>query len=313
MLYGGTLFGSLELGWTRLDAAWDLASGRLSHEARAGSVGSAPAEEAWCRAVPQLGRRLEAAVADPGRYNRRVRRLLPPEARTGVVVRRWSWPRAARAPLSPRELERLDAACRTGERSEPLAQLTATTYLALAGIAYDAAYPELRGRSPREQHAAKADSRHGGLLDLSEEDPDAFREWFASHTWSGSHPWEIVFGHPHGILLYPVPDDRWRWRLVLSVHCPGLYLRAVRMAIALGELGSPFRLDAMEAVVAALRGLDDVEVGPEYGRLSLEELRAQRPGGVAHIRWDPVPEIRPITSAQRLRVDHVVATALMSR
>lgn len=81
-----------------------------------------------------------------------------------------------------------------------------------------------------------------------------------------------------------MPDDRWRWRLVLSVDCPGLYLRAVRMAIALGELGSPFRLDAKKAVVAALRGFDDVEVGPGYGQLSLEELRAQRRESVARVR-----------------------------
>lgn len=308
MLYGGTLFGFLDVGWSQLEAAWDLASGRLSCEARAGSIGSATAEQTWHRAVPQLVRRLEAAVADPGRYNRRARRLLPLEARTGVVVRRWSWPRGMRAPLSPRELERLDAACRTGERSGPLAQLTAATYLALAGVAYDAAYPELCGRSPREQHAAKADTRHGGLLDLPEKDPAAFREWFGSRAWSGSHPWEIVFGHPHGIHLFPALDDRGKWHFVLSVSCAGLYLHAVRMATALGKRGCPFRLDAKEAVVAALRGRDDVEVGPGYGRLSLEELRAHRPDAVYRIRWDPVPVILPITPAQRLRVEHVLAT-----
>lgn len=86
----------------------------------------------------------------------------------------------------------------------------------------------------------------------------------------------------------------------------------VRMAIALGERGSPFRLDAKEAVVAALRGLDDVKVGPGYGQLSLEELRAQRGDSPARVRWDPVPELLPITSAQRLRVEHVLATATPS-
>jgi hypothetical protein len=202
----------------------------------------------------------------------------------------------------------LEAACRTGERSKPLASLTAASYLALAGVAYDAAYQELRGLSPREQHEAKSDTRHGGLLDLKKDDPEAFRAWFASRVWSGSHPWEIVFGHPHGILLCPMPGESGSWRLTLSVDCPGLYLRAVRMAIALGERGIPFELHAKGAVVAALRGLDDVEVGPGYGRLSLEELRAQRPDAVARVRWDPVPEILPISPAQRLRVEHVLAS-----
>ncbi len=308
MLYGGTLFGFLEVGWSRLDAAHDLASGRLSYEAGARSTGDAAAEQTWHRALPQLVRRLEAAVADPGRYNRRVRRLLPLEARTGVVVRRWSWPRGTRAPLAPRELEALEAACRAGERSQPLPLLTAAAYLALAGVAYDAAFPELRSLPPREQHAAKADTRHGGLLDLPENDPAAFRQWFASRAWSGNHPWEVVFGHPHGILLHPILDDRGRWRLALGVDCPGLYLRAVRMAIALGERGTPFELHQGEAVVAALRGQDDVDVGPGYGQLSLDELRSRRGDAVARVRWDPVPEILPITSTQRLRVQHVLAT-----
>lgn len=309
MLYRGTLFGWLELGWSTPEAAWDLASGHLSYGSRAGgSTCAADAELTWDRAMPQLVRRLDAAVADPDGYNRRVQRLLPLEARTGVVVRRWSWPKGTRAPLAPRELEALEAACRIGERSKPLASLTAAAYLALAGVAYDAAYSELRRLSPREQHAAKADTRHGGLLDLPEEDPGAFREWFASRTWTGSHPWEIVFGHPHGMLLYPILDDRGIWRLALSVDCPGLYLRAVRMAIALGGRGAPFELRAREAVVAALRGRDDVEVGSGYGRLSLPELRAQRPDGVVHVRWDPVPGILPITPVQRLRVEHVLVT-----
>jgi hypothetical protein len=231
-----------------------------------------------------------------------------PTVAEGAVFRGGTAPRGTRAPLAPRELETLEAACRTGARAEPLPSLTAAAYLALAGVAYDAAYPELRGLPPREQHAAKADTRHGGLLDLPEGEAAAFREWFASRAWSGSHPWEIVFGHPHGILLYPVEDDGLRWRLVLSVDCPGLYLCAVRMAIALGERGTPFTLFAKGAAVAALRGLDNVEVGPGYGRLSLAELRAQRGESVARVRWDPVPEILPITPAQRLRVAHVVAT-----
>ncbi|MCU0292395.1 MAG: hypothetical protein MUF10_10485 [Thermoanaerobaculaceae bacterium] len=53
-------------------------------------------------------------------------------------------------------------------------------------------------------------------------------------------------------------------------------------------------------------GAYDVEVGSGYGRLSLPELCAQRPGGVAHVRWDPVPGILPITPVQRLRVEHVL-------
>lgn len=308
MLYRGTLFGFLEVGWSNFEAQWDLASGDLAYDARGASTWAGGARPTWERAVPQLVHRLESAVAHPDAFNARVRRLLPLEARTGVIKRRWSWPRRTRAPLASREFVSLEAACRRGGQVEPLASLTAAEYLALAGFMYDAAFPEIVGLSPRGQRARKADTRHGGMLDLQEDDPDAFREWYASSTWAGSHPWEIVFGHPHGILLFPRLDGRGRWRLLLRVECLGLYLPAVRMAIALGERCVPFELQAKETVVAALRGLDDVAVGPGYGRMSLEELRERRPEGLVHVRWDPVPEIRPITPPQRRRVEHVLTT-----
>jgi hypothetical protein len=166
----------------------------------------------------------------------------------------------------------------------------------------------LAGLSPREQHALSADSRHGGLLDIPDADPLAFREWFESKMWSGGHPWEIVFGHPHGILFSPLPDDDRRWRFHLSVESPGLYLRTVKMAIALGETGAPFAFHDRDSIVAALRGIDDVEIGPSYGMLSLSCLRETRPEAIDRVRWDPIADIQPITNIQRHRVDYVLRT-----
>jgi hypothetical protein len=308
VLYGGRLYGSIQVDWTPLTATWEIDSGALSHEAHGASPGWDEPERAWQRALPQLVRRLRSAVANPGAFNRRVQRLIPIEARTGSVVRKWTWPEGARAPLSRAGGLALEAACRQGEIAAAWPALTASAYLELAARLYDAAFPELRALPPRQKHAAKADTRHGGMLDLPPEDPSAFREWYASRAWSGCHPWEIVFGHPHGILFSPLLGDDGRWRFHLAVDSPGLYLHAAKMAAALGATGVPFVLHEKDAVVAALRGLDEVEVGPGYGQLSLARLREERPQGIAHVRWDPVPEILPITAAQRERVDHVLRT-----
>jgi len=73
-----------------------------------------------------------------------------------------------------------------------------------------------------------------------------------------------------------------------------------------GRAGTPFEFFHRLKVVAALRGLDFVPIGPHYGQLSLAELQTIRPEAPSHIRWDPIPEIRPITEEQRRRLDYVL-------
>jgi hypothetical protein len=49
-----------------------------------------------------------------------------------------------------------------------------------------------------------------------------------------------------------------------------------------------------------------IPVGPHYGQLSLAELQTNRPEALTHIRWDPIPEILPITQEQRRRVKYIL-------
>jgi len=128
-----------------------------------------------------------------------------------------------------------------------------------------------------------ADGRHGGLLDLPRADAAAFRRWFQSRAWSGSHPWEVVFGHPHGIHIVPTLEDA-GWRLALSVRNQRLALAAVKMAIALAEARLPFVLHGKDELVATLRGEDELEVGPFARQISLEELGELRPGAAQQVR-----------------------------
>jgi hypothetical protein len=271
------LYGSIEAGWTTYSSNWDISSG-------------------------------EIAFDNPDAFNRRVRRLIPLEARAGRVVRKWTWPKRTRTPLSRNELARFESACARGERAESWASLTSDKYLQIVGRAYDAAFSDMRNLAAREKHSLKADSRHGGLLDLPGQDDRAFRDWYESRAWSGSHPWEIVYSHPHGVLFSPVPEPDGNWRFHLSVDTMGLFLHAVKMAIALGETSTPFLFCGKDSVVSTLRGVDLVEVGPFYDQLSLSELRDVRPEAVDRVEWDPVVEIHPISPVQRDRVSHVMRT-----
>jgi len=160
--------------------------------------------------------------------------------------------------------------------------MTVDRYLDLAAVAYDAACPDLRTLAPRDKYRRRADTRHGGMLDLPAGDADAFSGWFSSREWSGAHPWEIVFAHPHGILLSPTRRED-GWRFFLSVDTLGLYVTCALMAITLGENDTPFELFGAEKIVAALEGNDLVEVGPFFGQLALDELRSERPDAVPHV------------------------------
>lgn len=61
-------------------------------------------------------------------------------------------------------------------------RLTLSQYLKTAAIAYDAGFKELCSFSPLQKYKKKADGRHGGLLDLSHHDADAFDKWFHSRA-----------------------------------------------------------------------------------------------------------------------------------
>jgi hypothetical protein len=308
-LYQGVLYGTLKMDWSLATGQWYTETGEFFRDRSSGYWSLETADpEFWDRALPELTRRLQTALKNPVAYNRRVLRLLPLEVRTGTLLRRLSWPRGQRAPLSPALARRLENACRSGALGRSWRKMSVDDYLRTAALAYDAGIKELRGLPPRDKYERKADSRHGGLLKIASTDAQAFYEWYTSRSWLGAHPWEIVFGHPHGILLSPLLDSRGRWRFHLSVDSLGWYATAARMAIALGEGGVPFELQRRDEVAAALRGQDFIPVGPRFGQLSLSELRTIRPDAEAHIRWDPIPEIRPISKDQQHRLEYILRT-----
>jgi hypothetical protein len=299
VLYRDELHCFLEIGWSGCSMTWKVGTGNVSFEGHPPfDSGLAGGPELWRPALDQIERRLRAAVARPEAYNRRVEARLPLRCRTGRIRRGWTWPARARKPLSARELQRLDLALRAGAAARAWPKLTVARYLEVAAWGYDAAFPDLAALTPREKHRRKADTRHGGMLDLPPRDQRAFARWFASRRWLGTHPWEIVFACPHGILLSP-SRRHGGWRFLLSVDTLGLYVAAARMATAFGERGVPFELLRADEVAAALRGEDLVEVGPFFGQVHLDELVERRPAALARVEWDPPPGIVPRARARR--------------
>jgi len=302
-LYQKTLYASMQLGADRYAFKWPLgaATVEFDRDYRQGEFSNN--EALWTKVLGQINPRLRGALREPAAYNRRVARHLPLECRKGEVRRALTWPKEAKPPVPQKTLVKLERALANASSHRRLRSMTAEHYFLAAQVAYDAAFPDLRG-SGREKYRMKADGRDGGLLALPARDSAAFRTWFHSRAWAGKHPWEILFGHPHGVMLSPKEhaDSRGGWSFLLSVHSGAWYSTAVKMALALAAQGVSFDFLDHAAVLAALRGEDLIEVGPTSQMLCLEELRALRPDALRQVTWEPIPLIVPITEEQRARV-----------
>jgi hypothetical protein len=303
-IYQHRLYASLAFGSERYFLTWNIRSNTIDLEQDRFSHGYYNNDEIlWQKLLAQITPRLRAALKNPSRYNRMVEARMPPKWRTGKIQRALTWAISEKRGVPLKRLIQLERIVKEALVRPDLKTMSASNYFNTAGIAYDAVFKDLRPLTARKKYMARADGRHGGLLDLPPKNAVKFAQWFTSRKWAGTHPFEIVFGHPHGIMLYPrFENSTRRWRYSFSVSSLGWYDTAVKMALALGAAGVVFDFDNHEDVLAALRGVDQVDVGAGSRSVYYEELAAERPDALAHIIWDPLPLITPISDAQRIRV-----------
>jgi hypothetical protein len=289
---------------------WDLRSREWDFESPLPFGFRPNPEEFWRKVLTQVHRRLVSAVKNPSAYNRMVEARLPFACRTGKIQRAFTWLEGEESEMDEGTLQKVESMHSFVELSPRLKKLTAADYLTTASIAYDAAFENMASLSPVEKYKSRADGRHGGMLDLPLNNAKAFARWFDSQRWAGTHPWEIVYGDPHGVMLSPCHDQKAStWSFDLSVHTERLYAIAVKMAIALARRTIPFEFYNGAKVVAVLRGEDMVDVGPARWTLEFEVLRAIRPDSIEHIQWDPIPQLSPISADQLQRVSGLIAVS----
>lgn len=287
---------------------WDLRSHQWEFESPLPFGFGANSGEFWIDVLTQVSRRLISALKNPSAYNRMLEARLPLECRTGKIQRKFTWLEGEEPEIDDSTLNKLESTLSFVESSPRLKKFTVSDYLATTSIAYDAAFENMSSLSPVEKYKSRADGRHGGMLDLPLNNAKAFTRWFKSQSRAGAHPWEIVYGNPHGVMLSPCHDEKpSAWSFDFSVHTEGLYAVAVNMAIALARHAIPFEFYNSAKVVAVLRGEDMVEVGPDRKALEFEDLKTIRPDSIEHIQWDPIPKISPISEDQLQRLSGLIA------
>lgn len=308
VLYDQQLYCRVFIGSDSYDLSWKISGEKLNFESGMGTHHSYyfNDESFWLPALRQVYKNLQKALKNPVRYNRWIVGSLPKSCRTGKLERHYTWEKG-RSPFPLDKIFQIKKGLNLAEKQQRLKQMTLSMYLKTTAIAYDAGIKELRPLSPLKKYQKRADGRHGGLLDLPKNDPVAFEKWYHSGRWAGSHPWEIIFGHPHGIMLAPHHDtERNTWQYVLWVDSEGWYITAALMALALAENKIPFEFRNGKEVQDALAGIDAVEIGPSYPMLSLNMLRETRKDSVAYIRWDPIHQIKPISQWQKMRLKRAI-------
>jgi hypothetical protein len=286
---------------------WDLRSRQWEFESPLPFGFGANSEEFWRDVLTQVNRRLIHALKNTQAYNRAVEARLPFACRTGKIQRTFTWLEGEEPEIDEGTLQKLESMLSFVESSPRLKKLTVFDYLTTASIAYDAAFENMGTLYPLEKYRSRADGRHGGMLDLPLTNAKAFTRWFNSQRWAGTHPWEIVYADPHGVMLSPRRDETTSaWSFDFSVHTERLYAIAVKMAIALARQAIPLEFYNSAKVVAVLRGEDMVEVGPSHQPLEFEQLKAIRPDSIEHIQWDPIPQISPISADQWQRLNGLI-------
>ena len=162
-------------------------------------------------------------------------------------------------------------------------------YLNTAAICYTSAFKRAKGLTPLEMYNCWADKRHGGMLDIKNPNSEEeFAQWLHSSSWSGSHPFEIVFSWIEiGINLLPPAQDSPYFKPVLSNYdYAGVYLEMVKGLI---DKNVPFAAGDFAEVLDYLTGESWFGVNTRsIDSLQYSNSREDRKKYFQHIEWEPI-------------------------
>jgi hypothetical protein len=205
---------------------------------------------------------IDSFIKDHKKYNAELDENLPKRKKFGRIKRSLLWekiPDFARYDneLGKSNLKAFEKLINEIDESKCLDNITLNDFLRYCEICYNAnGYfeNERANLSPIEKYRAMADGRHGGMLDIEPNSPDAFKTWYKSSVWLGTHPWEICRGGNSTHIKLQVTETPNGWKLYLA----GLYRQVdtINMALALYERRIPFVLSNMMELFRMVSGTD---------------------------------------------------------
>lgn len=207
------------------------------------------------------------------KYNAFVRENLPPQHRTGTILRKdlWKvWPDAKEeffkdiSPVAIATFIRTVAKNQSGKAKIQgrLTSITANDFYRFCARGYAANKYTGLDRTPKEQYLLHADGRDEGLRDIDPDDPEAFRAWLHNRP-RGGHPWEVCRGGNSTHISLYVAEDEKGFYLYLSGSAWSRTIETVKFYLALTLANVPVFLREAETLVKRLTGDEKIGIVPD--------------------------------------------------
>lgn len=209
-----------------------------------------------------------------GTYNDFVQENLPPQHRTGTILRKdfWDvWPEARKdffKDISPDDVSEFIRLAREQPDDDRtligrLQNMTANDFYRYCAIGYAANGYSGGDLSPKEQYYLHADGRDEDLKDVAPDSPEAFRTWFHDRNRFGGHPWEVCMGgNSTHISLYVSEDDS-GYYLYLAGSAESRTIETVKFFLALHREGIPVYLADAHLLADRLAETERIGIVPE--------------------------------------------------
>ena len=209
-----------------------------------------------------------------GRYEKEIIEELPYYMKTGTINRAVAWKALHGKPLDSdydefdfpdmkrfMELAKANDLSKTSERLE---EMTADLFFKCCYAGYEKNSYDIKGLTPKEAYEKYADGRDGGLMEIAEESPEAFRDWYDDTNRYGGHPWEVCRGgNSTHVSLYVYKDrQKGDYYFVVDGRSESRFIEAINFYLAIRDMNLPVVLNDSGLLLARLKGEENLGIVP---------------------------------------------------
>ena len=210
-----------------------------------------------------------------GTYNDLVAPAIPPERKTGTILRKDLWdifPDAREEffkDLSKEDVrEFIEKASRQADDEDSMTERiqnpTANDFYRFCALGYAENHYDGIEKTPKEQYYLHADGRDEGLSEIDPDSPEAFSRWYHDERHRGGHPWEVCRGGNSTHVSLQLSDHgKTGWRLYLEGSSEGRTIETVKFYLALSRAGIPVYLVQAKNLILRLQEKERIGIVPE--------------------------------------------------
>lgn len=209
-----------------------------------------------------------------GRYEKEIIDELPYYMKTGTINRAVAWKVLNEKPLDSDYTEfdfpdkkrfmGMAEASDLSNTSDRLVEMTASLFFKCCYAGYDKNGYDVKGLTPKEAYKKYADGRDGGLMEIDENSPEAFRNWYDDENHFGAHPGEVCRGgNSTHVSLYVYKDSqKGDYYFVVDGRSETRFIEAINFYLAIKDMHLPVALNDSSLLLARLKGEENIGIVP---------------------------------------------------